>query len=1040
MKHNILYGIKAVLRTPLKSVFFFLLLAAATAFLSLGVGIWHNSENMLNDADSVFKTAGEFVYTGGYLNNNLQYDPYLAEAVNDFDYDILHMPQVLMSEESRMHRAVVEGYNQDRNIMPYGQYAVLFVDARVTEGRYGWDGQLSYVWDVPYSSRNVQDTMVVLGPQEPGQFTHRKLYAVFGYFYNYWGTAYSAFQVSSFEDIGINDAPCPPVIEILDERATDVFWNSEEGRFFSGVVSLLESANRSISVVVTEDIMAVSQFHMGEYFISEGEFFPKDDEFTCIIPQRIAGQLQLAPGDSIHMSIQYPTEETGLHNGFDFYAGFAAEGDYTVMGIYASLENEETIYIPYVDQQWAGRSKADPILARVVLDNRTADTFIDMTKTMLPQGLDFSWSDQGYAGAIRPVLAMRETALTITKVCLIAFLFILWFFGLFFIYRNRESARILIALGTRASGVLSFFLSGSGFISICASAVGGFIGYLASDNVTERVYASMTNSRDLRFSIESYGLRFEDFIAKAQTFAYPFVITSSLVFVAALIITFIFAATSHASHNPARLFRKTARKTLQKRSISHPKYIIASKIRLPSVSLKYAFRTMLRGGKRSITVPILFAVLLTFLSVFSAFRDRYKEQLGNVYEDIPVVARFTDRRGNRYNRLIIDEEQFDMLESMGFVSDMFRSTDLLIRMDYESPLVDWDDPESAFWTMPYIPEYGSYAYDTFIGQLPSLCDTLTLTNNFAYSPEFMYTTVPDVKFVDGYDWESFYNQEIFVTVEDENGIETTIKANGLPDFLIVSSVYLERYELEPGSTVVFSIFAPDLRVAWQHPFVIGGVFESESGNANVYLPEIIPFSTQTYTTARTMLYGNRVQSVTYETFIFVRFNSGGALLMNTENLSLLRDRLEEHYQQLGELGGSRKWIIIDDKALHDSIDTLTRHIMYMDIAAPLILALLVLLGFIISNLLLKSRTMEIGVLRGIGTSQFAVFATLIIEQLMLSIPGIAIGVLLPVLGGFGIIDMMQVALFTLCYFVGACAATLHTQRTKAIKNLARKEE
>ena len=53
-----LKSLKQLLRTPVKAVLFFLLMAAATALLVLGAGLWLNTQHKIDAAESTFTTIG----------------------------------------------------------------------------------------------------------------------------------------------------------------------------------------------------------------------------------------------------------------------------------------------------------------------------------------------------------------------------------------------------------------------------------------------------------------------------------------------------------------------------------------------------------------------------------------------------------------------------------------------------------------------------------------------------------------------------------------------------------------------------------------------------------------------------------------------------------------------------------------------------------------------------------------------------------------------------------------------------------------------
>ena len=1113
MKFSVKYGIKSILRAPLKTALFLLLLTIVTAFLTLGVGIVRSAEGMLTDADEVFMTSGEFVYIGGAYPGGSAYDPYAAEADAMFDRSLLSRPEVLMAEESMTHRAVVDGYSP-RYGMPFESYAVLYVTAKDAEGQYDWDGRLSPVWDAIYSARqDVKNTLVSLFPEpgSPGQLEHGRSYIVFGRFSDIRAQKYQAFQIEPFESIGISGAPFPPAVEVDPLASMDEMLASEAGVFFSGIAETLRLANNGVDLVVTGSIDAVSQFFNEEYTLVEGEFFKDSADRECIIPRFLARQLEVSPGDSIDISIRYPTKGVGRYSGNETDGGFADESAYVVVGIYLSETERGPIYTPYTGQPWAGHSDTDYTLARVVLDNRSAGAYIDDMQQLLPPGVVFEWGDQGYANAARPILAMREAAMLITVICGAVSLLLIWFFGFFFVYRSRETARVLISLGTRARGILSFFIAGCGLIALVATAAGFAIGYSISGRVAEAVLRIMSMRRDTRFSPGSYGAQLSSFTPEARTTPGSFAAAALSVLLATLLICALFAAARIASQNPHRLQRKKealmnarAKRSGRTSGRSNGLELGAAPVRssgrssgrahrsatasrdiIPGTSLRYASRTIIRGGGRSAAVPLLFAVLLSFLAVFGNVREGYRERLGSVYDDIPVTAQFTNALGNRFDGLVIDDGQFMLLDSTDYVDDMWHSANWLIRL-YE-PLpepLDWHLGEYTFWPLPATPGLDDngevvnrYIYETFLDQLATYSSPLVMTDNFSRAPEFRYSGAPGVEFAEGFDWESFYSQfttdpgtgfkfktwdeyceeyldRYGVYINDYDDLPDNVrllyteagvvvldimdlryKPGGEPHFVIASTRFLEENGLSLGDTALFNICSNDYAHAYQHPFVIGGEFESPINRSSVYMAIQREFVSGGY---QFIMSKNADIYFPYRTFS--GFQAGGALLKDTRDLSKLKDMLEEDFNLADAFGSKRKWIVVDDDLLYSTIENLNRYIGYMNAIAPMLLALAAAAGFVVSSLLLKGRSAEIAVLRGIGARTGGIFSSLFIEQILLSIPGIAAGIAAPLLFGVRHQGYAMPAVFIVCYFAGVAAAIVHCFGRKAMKSLADREE
>ena len=91
--------LKQFLRTPVKSMLFFLLMTAATALLVLGAGLWLNTQHKIDVAESAFTTTGTVTQkenavqvsplwsasTKSYMSfSSPVYDSLIDESVLDF--------------------------------------------------------------------------------------------------------------------------------------------------------------------------------------------------------------------------------------------------------------------------------------------------------------------------------------------------------------------------------------------------------------------------------------------------------------------------------------------------------------------------------------------------------------------------------------------------------------------------------------------------------------------------------------------------------------------------------------------------------------------------------------------------------------------------------------------------------------------------------------------------------------------------------------------------------------------------------------------
>ena len=116
-----LKSLKQLLRTPVKAVLFFLLMAAATALLVLGAGLWLNTQHKIDAAESTFTTIG----TVTQKENAVQVSPLWSASTKSYMsfsspvYDSLIDESVLDFSE----RNTLRGRSADRIILRFCRIA-----------------------------------------------------------------------------------------------------------------------------------------------------------------------------------------------------------------------------------------------------------------------------------------------------------------------------------------------------------------------------------------------------------------------------------------------------------------------------------------------------------------------------------------------------------------------------------------------------------------------------------------------------------------------------------------------------------------------------------------------------------------------------------------------------------------------------------------------------------------------------------------------------------------------------------------------------
>lgn len=1024
------YGIKSILRTPIKSILFCFLLTVTIVFLSLGIGMWSVAEGMLKDADKVFLTAGEFTYTGRYDANSYENNEELITAYESLKSSgILDDDEIIFVEEQKHQKAIAENYTPHKWSM--NNLEIMFLTIKIQYYMSDREGYIALITKTHYSE-NCQEGTLIFIPKEGlnRDFSKGESLIVYAKSCTVPGMAFVG-----VEFIPLDEGTEPLIVSITEDYTEEDFFASEEGIVYKHKIDILRAENYAQDLITTGKIEAVTSFHLGEYTLMEGSFFTNNDYkdgAACIIPYKMAYALEKEVGDTIHLTIYAPVDDKGLNRCYDKKEDLVFEGDFIIRGIYQAQERGTPIYLADNGQTFTGRSNNDYVLGRVVLNNRTATAYCEKLVERLPENVMLTTYNEGYDASVQSIQGLLRTAgiLTITTLCIT--LLIAGIFRYFFIYTNKENMKILLQLGTGAKKTFLFFVAGSGCICLLSALFGCSIGYFVADGFIQKVFKDIVENSvyDFRFSVNGYGVKSDAFIPtpnlENKIFIYVglFISVILLLWCGLGIIRAIRGFRPGKNRKQINIFEKKniLKKTKAKRNVVYKEGSNKIIEKIPFLSLRYAFKNISRQGLKSLIVPVLLTVLLIFLCVFTYVRNHFKQELDQVYENVPVTMQFTDISGKMFDGLAIYQKTIEELESTGFIRTSWKSTTYYAKYMDTAKYSETPDAEEPLYRYEFtgIDKPDGFAWETMKAQWKSTSEPLQIAETLSEAPLFKYEGIPKITWLEGMDEENFINNQTIGTMQEYGCI--------VPDF------YLEKYNVELGELITLAIpYSYDYDITTNVVRIVGIYATKDSDACLIMTPKG---------------YEASIIHVYYEkyppnkSYIGEKWSSAGAELQHTNQLSHLKDYLETCYDPVGKAGNHRQWLLIDDKALYDTIDNLTRYIEYMNLLYPVIIALLIAVAFIVSNLLLKNRVQEMAMLRSLGCSNIRVFFSLFLEYFLLSFVGIVLGIGISVIvtdikEGNVVINTFALLL---CYYFGAVAAIVNSFRKSLIYSLKQKDE
>jgi hypothetical protein len=393
--------------------------------------------------------------------------------------------------------------------------------------------------------------------------------------------------------------------------------------------------------------------------------------------------------------------------------------------------------------------------------------------------------------------------------------------------------------------------------------------------------------------------------------------------------------------------------------------------------------------------------------------------MDSVYNDIPVRLWFTNSNALQRN-LSIKGGSFDELDASGYVRDRWQAVDYryinLGLARYADGTYPQTRPADIDIPNAHIDDRG------FRGQMLPLTSPLIVTNLVTKTQGFNAADENAIRWADDYTVEDFIFSE-----------RNPRSPEPVPVLLSQSFCGDNGYQMSDVILITMFYMNPVDSRWYRNNYTaeIVGIYEARVEQSTIYMPMAMDITNSIYNQIQR---NNGDRQNADAAADYGVYNKGGYTVSEPSRLTAFKDWLETRYDPVGKAGWHRRWLIIDDKALYNAVESLTRYIGYMDMLFPVMMAAVAVIGFIASSLLLKSRGGEISALRSLGAKVSQVFMSFFFEPVILSLPGIALGVTVAVV--YLTVDAQTALIYALllaaCYYLGAAAAAVHSYRKAVI--------
>ena len=1051
------HSTKSVLRSPTKSILFILLLSAAILFVSLGSSMLYSADRMLQQADEQFNTVVSLKYGGLHDERGAWADEAFQENMTQLDIEgLVNHPAVLGVDTERE----IFAYAGDNTeiIQRTSPFAYVNIFTFIPQFKND-DGAWSVIsQDAVFGDEVGDQILVKINPMttegkriedlEPG---HRYLGAA-------QVTYVSNTRIASFIlPSDLTDQPLGPLDsakEITDITDIPDFFETEEWAWWEELIESVNIIDQSFSVTTSSDLPIMGPFHLNQTWLTEGEFeinpdtLLTTDQNMVYISDRVAALLALEVGDSWPLKFHYAS--TGDPS-FSYWQedGFAFEGDMRIAGIFNEVPGLAfTVYLPF--PSWVEKTPDNYEFLRIQIDNKEVAPYLEHIDGYLSDIIEVKVEDQGYAAAIKPIITLKNQAISLTTISAVAGVAVSILFSYLFISRQRETAQIMMMMGTGRAKTIAYLLYGILLIALLATLVGTLVAGVFDVRMTQTVWQSLQDAplQDARYSERALGIP-TVFVPEIATAAWVRWLSAGVLVLIILIITIAFAFSS---------LRKPKRKKIK--DFKAPKLHAGKGMafaNMPTVSLRFALRSIRRNFWRSLIVPVTALLLAAFIAAIGLAKHQQEVNAENVYDEVPTTAYMTTFLGyTRELPLHLQGDVFNFLDpdysargtrqmlTNGMSGESLRDlrnflteenpyiTELLLTSKMHYAMMGLSaDAEGHTYDLPRRPEVPEHSnrwgYDWFVDKVNQM-PWLYFVDSFTAIPEFGGTLQNQITWLDGYSDASLSELEYFVVLPDRYAEENNIDLGDTVRIAAYSNlenigVVMEAYDFKVAGTYYQGSRPPAIYTPWQVitdiQITMDSVYaELETPEADIPEDELIP-----------------------NEYLANFLNSASFLLADTRDLNDTRDYLEERdYSQVGNISRNRLAIVIEDEALMDAVESIQQHIAVMNIIRPIMLALSTVIGFILSYLLTRNRLHEFAIMRSLGTKRLAVYSAFFLEQLLLFLLGVLPVLIALILNPLWITYFgWSLVSFILLYAVGIMIAIYLMGRSKVLDILFTKE-
>ena len=530
-------SIRQLMRTPVKTVLFFLLLTLETVMSVLGSNLWRMCTANMKAYEEVFTTIATVEQKKTLLNkvdvwdsvteSHMSYyyaeygDPIPVSALDFEGANYIYPP-----EKRPFYGAYLPGYK----LLPpnsYWSYGDMIIEFSVDEdcvadhpvkinvekevySRYPLNMPAVWFCDrynptPPKFYKGKRYIMAIAESHDRLDVNVSMIYIPSGVFGSY--------QYTKDGELLPDDTR-----NILYEEVTEGFYETDHGKRWLNLAKCLGRYYETVPVTATNNTQLLLPFYNGTAYVVQGEDISKEEyangDKVCLISGSFAKINSLKAGDKLTLPLYYANYRDSAGKAFgkgEVWAGFNMlnakgegysvfyEGEYTIKGIYISTDGgnfsgysmaEHEIIIPTNSIEASDKDNIvayGPMMGYTTsfqIPNGSIEKYMEKFNKLGIDDLEIKFYDKGYSELKAGLDHIKGMSILLLAAGLLATVLILVFFCNMFIARQKKRTAIERSLGLSKWSCTRSMLYGILLITLVGCIIGSLAGFLLTDKAS----------------------------------------------------------------------------------------------------------------------------------------------------------------------------------------------------------------------------------------------------------------------------------------------------------------------------------------------------------------------------------------------------------------------------------------------------------------------------------------------------------------------------------------------------------------------------